>query len=263
MTEEVSRRDFVKMAGAAIGGIALGAVGGYSLVSGKETIIIQEVPLEVPEHPWTYTKIDPEAAAKRSYEAFFQGGCAYGVFEGIIGELREQVGHPYTAIPTKLAVFGKGGVVGWGTLCGVLNGAGMAINTVTNNLGLVNEVMGYYSNTAFPIYEPEVATKVEGELTKSVSGSPLCHASVTQWCVTSGFEENSPERAERCGRIVADITKKTVEMLNDLADENFVAAYAVPDSVIGCNSCHGPDGALNNVMSKMDCDSCHTDQHTN
>ncbi len=35
MTEEVSRRDFVKMAGVAIGGIALGAVGGYSLVSVK------------------------------------------------------------------------------------------------------------------------------------------------------------------------------------------------------------------------------------
>lgn len=263
MTEEVSRRDFVKMAGVAIGGIALGAVGGYSLVSGKETIITQEVPLEVPEHPWTYTKIDPDAAAKRGYDAFFQGGCCYGVFEGIIGELRDQVGHPYTAIPTKMAVFGKGGAVGWGTLCGVLTGAGMAINTVTNDLGLVNEIMGYYSSTAFPNWMPDVATKVEGELTQSVSDSPLCHASVTQWCVASGFEENSPERSERCGRIVADITRKTVEMLNDLADESFVAAYAVPDNVIGCNSCHGPDGALNNVMSKMDCDSCHTDQHIN
>ena len=83
------------MAGVAIGGIALGAVGGYSLIPGKETIVTQDVPLEVPEHPWTYTKIDPVAAARRGYDAFFQGGCCYGVFEGIIGELREQVGHPF------------------------------------------------------------------------------------------------------------------------------------------------------------------------
>ena len=60
MIEEVSRRDFVKMAGAAIGGIALGAVGGYSLIPAKETIIETEVPQEVPEHPWTYTKLDVE-----------------------------------------------------------------------------------------------------------------------------------------------------------------------------------------------------------
>lgn len=221
MIEEVSRRDFVRMAGAAIGGIALGAVGGYSLVSGKETIITQDVPLEVPEHPWTYTKIDPEKAAKRGYEAFFQGGCCYGVFEGIIGELREQVGHPYSAIPTKLAVFGKGGVVGWGTLCGAINGAGMAINTVTNNLGQVNEVTGWYTETAFPNYVPAVANKIDGELEKSVSNSLLCHASVTQWCNASGFDENSPERAERCGRIVYETTYKTVQILNDLADDNF------------------------------------------
>jgi len=263
MTEEVSRRDFVRMAGAAVGGIALGAVGGYSLVSGKETIVTQDVPLEVPEHPWTYTKIDPEAAAKRGYDAFFNGGCCYGVYEGIIGELREQVGHPFSAIPTKLAVFGKGGVVGWGTVCGAINGAGMAINTVTNNLGLVNEVTGWYTETAFPNYVPAVAGKVEGELEKSVSNSPLCHASVTKWCNASGFDENSPERGERCGRIVYETIYKTVEMLNDLADDNFVAAYASPENVIGCNSCHSPSGEVNNVMSKMDCDDCHTDAHGN
>jgi len=69
----------------------------------------------------------------------------------------------------------------------------MAINTVTNDLGLVNEIIGYYSSTAFPNWMPEVVTKVEGELTQSVSDSQLCHAPVTQWCVASRFEENSPD----------------------------------------------------------------------
>ena len=241
----------------------MGAIGGYSLLPPKETVITEEVPQEVPEHPWTYSKLDVEAAKKRAYDAFFVGGCSYGVYEGIIGELRETVGHPFTLIPTKLSVFGKGGVVGWGTLCGAVNGAGMAISTVTTNTGPVNEIMGYYSETALPIYEPEVASKVEGDLPQSVSNSPLCHPSVTQWCNIAGKEENSPERAERCGRLVADITGKVAQMLNDLADDNFVAAYAVPATVIECNSCHGPEGPVNNVMTKMDCADCHTDPHTN
>ena len=75
MTEEVTRREFVKMAGAAIGGIAIGAVGGYSMLPPKETVIETEVPQEVPEHPWTYTKLDVEKVKLRAYEAYFQHGC--------------------------------------------------------------------------------------------------------------------------------------------------------------------------------------------
>lgn len=261
MTEEVSRRDFVRMAGAAIGGIALGAVGGYSLISGKETIITQEVPLEVPEHPWTYAKLDVEAVQERAYQAYFQGGCAYAVFEGIIGELRETVGHPYTAIPTKMSVFGKGGIMGWGSTCGVLTGGGIAIGTVSNN-ATVNELMGWYTETPFPIYVPAVANKVEGEIVKSTSNSPLCHASVTNWCNASGFADNAPERAERCARICADVAGKTVEMLNAEADGNFSPVFQVPDSVVECGACHGADGAVSNVFTKMDCDTCHTDPHS-
>ncbi len=52
-------------------------------------------------------------------------------------------------------------------------------------------------------------------------------------------------------------------MLNDLADENFTPAFAVPENVITCSSCHGPDGVVNNVLSKKDCADCHTDPHAN
>ena len=104
-TDQVSRREFVKMAGAAVGGLAIGAVGGYSLMPSKETVVEKEVevPQEVPEHPWGYTKLDVESVKDMAYQAYFQGGCCYAVFEGIIGELRETVGHPYTAMPTMMA----------------------------------------------------------------------------------------------------------------------------------------------------------------
>jgi len=253
------------MAGAAIGGLAVGAIGGYSLMPPKEVVVTQtetvEVPLEVPEHPWGYQSIDAEAAAKRGYEAFFQGGCCYGVFEGIIGELRETYGHPYTAIPTKMSIYGKGGSVGWGTLCGALNGASLAINLLSNNLALVNEINGYYCETALPTYHPAEAKKVEGDLTQSVSGSPLCHVSVSKWCEASGFKEASDERKERCARLVADVIKKAIELLEQDAAGTFQAAYAVPETVVECNDCHGSEGPVGNVLSKMDCESCHGDPH--
>ena len=262
-TDQVSRREFVKMAGAAVGGLAIGAVGGYSIMPSKETIVEKEVevPQEVPEHPWGYTKLDVEAVKDRAYQAYFQGGCCYAVFEGIIGELRETVGHPYTAMPTMMANFGKGGIMGWGSTCGCLTGGGMAINTITTNQAPINEMMGWYTETALPIYEPAVANKVEGEIARSTSNSPLCHASVTNWSNASGFAENDPERAERCGRLCADVAGKIVEMLNAEADGAFTPVFQVPESVIECGSCHGADGPVNNVFAKMDCNTCHTDPH--
>ena len=259
-TDQVSRREFVKMAGAALGGLAIGAIGGYSLIPPKETIVTNDIPLEVPDHPWTYTKLNVEAVKARAYNAYFQGGCSYAVFEGIIGELREQVGHPFTAIPTMMATFGSGGIKGWGTTCGTLIGGGMAVTTVSTG-AVLNDMMGWYTETALPNYVPATATKVEGDIPKSVAEAPLCHASVTNWCNASGFSENDPERAERCGRLCADMAGKIVEMLNAEADGTYTQAFASPDSVIECGACHGKDGPVNNVFTQMDCDTCHGDPH--
>lgn len=263
-SEQVSRREFVKMAGVAIGGIAVGAVGGYSLMPPKEKEIevpvAVEVPLEVPEHPWTYSKLNVEAVKQRAYDAYFQGGCCYAVFEGIIGELRETVGFPYTAIPTKMATFGSGGIKGWGSTCGTLMGGGMAVTLMTSGATL-NDMMGWYSETALPLYVPATAVKAEGDIPTSVSDSPLCHASVTNWCNVSGFKSGDPERAERCGRLCADVAGKIVEMLNAEADGAFTAAYSDPENVIECAGCHSSSGMVANVNSHMDCESCHGSPH--
>jgi len=259
-SEQVSRREFVKMAGAAIGGLAIGAVGGYSLIPPKEVTVTKEVPQEVPEYPWTYTKLDVEAVKERAYNAYFQGGCSYAVFEAIIGELQDQVGYPFTAIPTRMATFGSGGLKGWGSTCGTLMGGGMAVTLMTSGATL-NDMMGWYGETALPIYVPATAVKVEGDIPKSVSDSPLCHASVTNWCNAAGAHSNDPERAERCGRLCADVTGKIVEMLNAEADGTFAAAYSDPENVVTCGACHSSSGPVANVNSHMDCNSCHGDPH--
>src|SRR3972149_4904875 len=56
--------------------------------------------------PWPYKRLDPEAVAERAYKAYSNGGCMYGAFEGIVGELREVVGGPYATFPTAMAKYG-------------------------------------------------------------------------------------------------------------------------------------------------------------
>ena len=212
--------------------------------------------------PWPYEKIDPAAAADRAYAAYSAGGCMYGGFEGIIGELRAKVGYPFDTFPTLMMKYGGGGVAGWGTLCGALNGTAAAINllapsTVVNKI--ISEVYGWYGTTQLPIYTP--ASSDITEIQTSVADSQLCHQSVTNWCNTSGFKSTSPERAERCARLTASVVQYTVNLLNQQVEGTFEASFTSPASVTGCLSCHGRGGFLENVhiSNQTDCTTCHSE----
>jgi len=256
---EVSRRNFIQMAGVAVGGLAVGAVGGYSLIPPKETIIDNEVEREVPDWPWTYVKLDPDAAAKRAYDSYWVGGCSYAGFNGIIGELKAEVGFPFTQVPSEMMKYGGGGGLGWGMICGALNGAVAAMNLISNAYGGIgNELIGWYTEYAFPAYEPS-EPRNDVALATSVSGSPLCHVSVTSWSNAAGVKESDTERKERCARLVGDTVKKAVELMNAQADGTFTAAFTPATAITGCQSCHGRDGAIDNVATKDNCVTCHTD----
>lgn len=95
-------------------------------------------------------------------------------------------------------------------------------------------------------------------LPQNISGSPLCHISVTEWCITAQKKVSDVERKERCARVTGDIAAKTVELLNAHFAGNFVPTYVDPATVATCMGCHG-SGVLNNVMTKMECTSCHGD----
>lgn len=209
--------------------------------------------------PWKYVKLDSASVAERGYAAYSQGGCMYGSFEGILGQLREQVGPPFDAFPAAMMKYGKAGVVGWGTLCGALNGASAAIYLVTDPKtgdALIDQLFSWYGQTALPNYRPKTP---KFQVVQSVAESPLCHVSVTRWCETSGFKALSPERAERCGQLTASVAKWTAERLNEVADGKTVAALTLPSEVSGCLVCHGKGGPVENVHASRAtaCTICH------
>jgi len=250
------RRDMLKMFAAASGAAVLGpALGTAVRAAGDEKVM--------PAVPWPYKKLDPELAGERGYAGYYKGACCYGAFEGIVSQLKEQVGIPYTTFPSELMVFGEGGVAGISSLCGALNGASMAVFLVAGGLepqkraaayGLIRELFNWYEQEPLPNYRPK---SPKFEIKASVARSPLCHVSVSRWCRATGFKSFSPERADRCGWLAGSVAKYAVELLNAKMEAPFKPAHALPAAVQECRTCHDQGGALEDSRGMMDCGGCH------
>jgi len=264
--KKLSRRDLFKSSGFAAGALTLAAgAPKLTLAAGGET----------PPLPWQYVPLDPEVVRKKGHQFYFAGHCAEGAFRAIVDELKINVGEPFTNIPENMFIYAKGGMVGWASLCGAVNGASCAINMVTNeedSTKLVNELLGWYTKATFPSDtsnqyavngEYLVGGKTSAELAQSVSGSILCHASVTNWCKMSGYASGADERSERCGRLAGDVAAKAVELLNQHAEGTFVPVFEIPSEAQYCRTCHskGKDYELGQfTRGKMNCGICH-DSH--
>lgn len=226
----VSRRDFLRRAGRVAGGaglvaggVALGAVaaGWPGIGAGRGSAGGSSCP----PLPWPCPALDAAAVASRAYAAYYQGACAYGVASGLLGELSAREGGPYTGIPAGMFGYGERGAAGWQTLCGALNAAAAVITLTVDRaaaLAAVSELFRWYSATALPGYVPDPgprllvtrATPADLDLPSSVAGSPLCRDSVGSWCRASGHRPGSPERAERCARLTADVADQAALVLN-------------------------------------------------
>lgn len=263
-------------AGAAVGAVALESLSGWqnppttptpgssatpgsSPTPGPSLTSVPPTPTPDPTGwPWRYMKLDPQVVAQKAYDSYYVGGCMFGAFNAIIVALRESYGPPYNMIPTMMTRYGEGGGVGWATLCGTLNGSGLAMNLFTKDYStLVNDLFYWYTKSAFPMFKP-ATPKVEISAT-SVSDSPLCHVSVSMWCTAANAKSESPERAERCARLTADVAAHAVQIMNDYTDGTFKATYVVNQSVQTCGVCHLKGGAIENARGKMDCVQCHTE----
>ncbi|MBE0448244.1 MAG: C_GCAxxG_C_C family protein [Actinobacteria bacterium] len=254
--EKFSRRKFLTSTGTLAAGLAIGGglfAGGCSSNGGSTKTAT------APKWPWPYQKLDPEVVRKKGYEGWYEAACSYGAFNAIISELRDKIGDPYTTFPVDMFRFGEGGVAGWSSLCGTLLGSSAAINLVSGKESysqLINELMGYYSETTFPTNKHDEYAKIQGQA-QSVSGSPLCHVSVTNWCKASGKKSFSPDRDDRCAKLTGDVAAYAVELLNKQADGKFTSAFTLSSVVQTCRSCHDKGGQLENTRGMMDCVQCH------
>ena len=212
----------------------------------------------VPAWPWPYKKLDPAVVRKRGYENYFNGGCMFGAASALLLTLQEQVGFPYTTMPVDMFKYGAGGVGGWGTLCGALNGTAAVLNLVHKDYAkIVNELMGWYTEYPFPSKDHEAYCKFPGQV-QTVAKSPLCHASVSLWSKASSFKVNSDQKKDRCAKLTGDTAAHAVEMLNLLVDGKFIASYKASEEFAHCLGCHnGPKSPLDNEQGLMNCVSCH------
>lgn len=249
--KSLTRRELLALAGIAAGSCAVSSCVREQLAS---------PPAKEPRLRWALARLDPDITADRAYQDYYQGHCMYGVFKSIVWQLAEQPGEPYKSFPFDMMKYGAGGVAGWGSLCGGLNGgaAVIALFATTQDQArlLTHELFRWYETTALPAYVPKRA-KLSMEMPKSVSNSVLCHASVSSWCKVSGHLAFSKEHNERCARLAADTAKMTVQILNRSLQDQFAATYTLSPETKRCQSCHARGGELENSLGEMNCTTCH------
>lgn len=208
--------------------------------------------------PWAYKALDPDMVGQRAFDSYLKGHCMYGSFEAIVGSLADQMGDPYKSFPFAMFKYGAGGVNGWGTLCGSLNGSVAAIQLLSPNPGAaIDHLMSWYETEPLPNFYPKGAKFPE---VRSVSATPLCHESIAHWCKASGKKSYSPERSERCGTLTASVARKTVQLLNDQAAGKSLVVLAQSKQTQKCSTCHEKGGMVENMRTKMECGGCHTVQ---
>lgn len=264
----VSRRGFLTGTGAAIGGLAVGALFGINVSKAEASTAL----------PWPYPTggfdaTDLQNIRQRAYDGYIQAGCCYGAARGLIETLREKLGpgSPWDDLPLDMFRFGAGGALSWGTLCGALNGSlpVIAVLAPTKLGGFADALLGWYNGNAFPSTEldayiasnPAYANYNIPNQTTSIASSPLCHTSVSIWCAAAQAKVNSNAKKTRCGKLTADTAAKTAQMLNDwLINGVAPAGISFDADTASCMSCHtGPASTYDNEQGKMSCGECHAD----
>jgi Putative redox-active protein (C_GCAxxG_C_C) len=187
-----------------------------TLVLGQDKL--QQPTGDVRKLPWRYVSLVPDETADRAYAAHVVGGCMYGVFVAIVGQLAEQHGEPYRNFPMDLMRYGAGGLPGQGSLCGGVNGAAAVLalfaKTSEDRGQMTRELCRWYQEARLPLYVPKAGQPAAEAQPTSIAQSLLCKDSIASWAKATGRPPESAERGERCRRLTADVARKTVQLLN-------------------------------------------------
>ena len=259
----MNRRKSIKVAAGAFAGTGIGLVTLSTAFKPEIQPVAEPSKIEYDqsnETIWQYIPLDPAATAQLAYDFYSEGSCMYATVKSIISQLAEKIGEPYASFPFHMFKYGHGGVGGYGSVCGTLNGAAALIGALINDKSIqdkmIADIFRWYETESLPSFSPDKAV-YEHIPAKSISNSVLCHASNTNWSKTAGFKVNSNERKERCRRMTADVANKIATALNNIYDNTYVANIAANEEVNTCIACHGSEGKVNNTSVKMSCNSCH------
>jgi len=268
MKEKFTRQEFFRKSAIMTTGVGVAAVGTGFLFT-------PEARAEELDETWPapYDTLDVETVRINGHDDYVTEGkgCCYAAFNAMVQLLRAQLPATFPSFPSEIMIYGHGGVAGWGTICGAVNGAAALISMVCDKATsdqLVSELCGWYTQALIPsdisndyavAGDKYTATKSDEVLTQNACGSVLCHVSVSQWCIASGVDVHDPKRKERCARLTGDIAAKAAELLNDHFGSGFTAGYIPPASIATCMVCHSAEGAQKDVASKSDCEQCHGD----
>ena len=261
----VSRRGFIMGAAAAATGVAL---------LGSPIALAAEGDPLPPMGQWPYTPLDPDAvglAAKNPAAGI--AGCGGKSAAAMILALRAALpDSPWHQLPVNIGIYANGGGP-YGATCGGVAGPFFIMSLVGRLVGdtwaKAGEQLGtqfhkWYCDFAFPTTEWDDAFTIKDTVT-SVSGSPLCHESRSQWENTylRQWDRESTYDDTRCTKLPMDTTKKAVQMLNDWYLGTLPAAWAADSDYATCYTCHTTLNTKHEVgaihpSQKENCNNCHT-----
>ncbi len=226
-------------------------------------------------------KINLEQAAPLAYDGYKERGlgCCHGTFKGLVSPVLNEMGAPYKLFPIDIMRAGKSGVADSGSLCGSLLGAAYAFHLFFEaNIAdeMQKELHRWYGQTMLPKYIPAVSNFKDYEVPKTRAVLPECHASVDVWIKATGFNKETDERRERCGRLTADVAIRAANIWNAQLEGQPFAMTRNSDAQMYCGKCHvkgiAPTKAdpnyndgkfLREVGTNMSCPSCHPGRKKN
>jgi len=215
-----------------------------------------------PNSTWEYYPLNPAISADLAYKHYDSGSCMYATFKSVLSQLADKYGEPFASFPIHMMKYGHGGIGGFGTVCGSLNGAsaliGLFVADKTAQDNLITGILRWYEETKLPEYRPQTAI-YDFMPPSTISNSTLCHASNSKWVKETGYKINGDERKERCRRLASDVASRVTAVLNEYFGNTYITQGPDNKTVRQCMTCHGDKGKLVNTSSKMGCASCHTE----
>ena len=185
----MSRRKFLVGAGTVVGAAGLTGLGINKYASDAQAAG-SAIPWPYPASP--ADQPNPEAVARKAFEIYFGGrGCAEAVWGCFVETLAANPANAGTwaTLPINIFRFGGGGIAGWGTICGTLNGAaamlGMLVSNSAHRVTLTDAIFQYYAKTALPTNNAYLST--QGQLGSLGAWTPATPAAEQRADVRRGL----------------------------------------------------------------------------